>query len=52
MQLILYKKNNEKGIYNCFYTLQGCHYEPGGQGFPPASISVATGYFYWKIEEN
>ena len=24
----------------------------GGQGFPPATMSVAPGYFYWKIEEN
>ena len=30
----------------------GLSLRAGGRGFPPATMSVAPGYFYWKIEEN
>ena len=30
----------------------GLSLRAGGWGFPPATMSVAPGYFYWKIEEN
>ena len=32
--------------------LTGLSLRAGGLGFPPATMSVAPGYFYWKIEEN
>ena len=32
--------------------LTGLSLRAGGRGFPPATMSVAPGHFYWKIEEN
>ena len=34
------------------YLYTGLSLRAGGQGFPPATVSVAPDYFYWKIEEN
>ena len=30
----------------------GLSLRAGGRGFPPATMSVVPGYFYWKIEEK
>ena len=30
----------------------GLSLRAGGRGLPLATMSVAPGYFYWKIEEN
>ena len=30
----------------------GLSLRAGGRGFSPATMSVAPGYFYWKIEEK
>ena len=30
----------------------GLSLRAGGWGLPPATMSVAPGYFYWKMEEN
>ena len=31
---------------------RGLSLRAGGRGFPPATMSVVPGYFYWKIEEK
>ena len=35
---------------SCIFT--GLSLRAGGRGFPPAIMSVAPGYFYWKIKEK
>ena len=30
----------------------GLSLRAGGRGFSPATMSVAPGYFYWKVEEK
>ena len=42
----------EKGTLNFFLQTPGLSVRAGGRGFSLATMSVAPGYFYWKIEEN
>ena len=35
---------------SCIFT--GLQLRAGGRGFPPATMSVAPGYSYWKIKEK
>ena len=34
------------------FSYPGLSLRGGGQGFPPATINVTPGYFYWKMEEK
>ena len=41
-------------LFSCDFTVlyTGLSLRAGGRGFSPATKRVASGYFYWKIEEK
>ena len=42
----------KKNVLFSYSFVAGLSLRAGSRAFSPASKSVASGYFYWKIEEN
>ena len=45
-------KSPESHLAQSYDAQTGLSLRAGGRGFPPATMSVVPGYFYWKIEEK